>query len=81
MRPSSSGLPGDPSGQAVALDDIEAVSEWREDDLMAACASHWERGWLVWEIASVRPLDCDVPVPAKLRIYDVEIPSSGNNEG
>ncbi|RYD23117.1 MAG: ASCH domain-containing protein [Verrucomicrobiaceae bacterium] len=74
IRLSRSGQTGDPGGRAVALVDIEDVSEWREEDLEAACGSAWEPGWLAWRLVNVRPVDCGHPVEAKLGIYEVEVP-------
>ena len=67
----------DPNGKVVALVDIEAVAEWTEEDLEASCCSEWEMGWFAWKITNVRPVDYPIPVPAKLRIYDVDISISG----
>lgn len=75
IRLSSSGTAEDPNGTAVALVDIEAVSNWQVGDLKASCGTFWEPGWVAWKISNVRPMDCDIPVVAKLRIYEVEIPS------
>lgn len=73
VRLSKSGITEDPDGRAVAVVDIEAVSEWREEELAAACGSRWEPGWFAWRITNVRPFDCHEAVPARLRIYEVEI--------
>ena len=73
VRLSRSGMADDPNGTAVALVDIEAVSEWREVDIEESCDSCWEPGWLAWKITNVRPFDCEISVPAKLRIYQVDI--------
>lgn len=80
VRLSRSGIAVDSNGTAVALVDIESVSDWREDDLKASCGSHWEPGWLAWKITNVRPIDCESPVPAKLRIYEVEISTTADKE-
>lgn len=73
VRLSKSGIAEDPDGRAVALIDIDSVSEWREEELAAACGSRWEPGWFAWKITNVRPFEYDAAVPAKLRIYEVEI--------
>jgi len=73
VRLSKSGITEDPDGRAVALVDIESVSEWREEELDAACGSRWEPGWFAWKITHVRPFDGDEAVPAKLRLYEVEL--------
>lgn len=79
---SGSGLAEDPHGRAVALVDIDSISAWREEDLAAAGGSEWERGCLAWRITNVRLIDCEMQVPAKLRIYEVELPEmAGDGEG
>ncbi len=75
IRLSRSGTAEDPHGITVALVDIAAVTEWRKEDLQASCGSNWEPGWFAWKITNVRPFPCATTVPAKLRIYEVEIPS------
>jgi len=73
-RLSSSGVSEDPNGLAIAVVDIMKVRDWKEDDLEASCGNYWEDGWLAWEIGNVRPLPFSYPVPAKLRIYNIELP-------
>lgn len=73
VRLSSAGVSEDPCGEAVALVDIEEVVTWTEDGLVASCASYWEEGWLAWKVSNVRPVKCGHAVPAKLRIYQVEV--------
>ena len=79
-RLSSSGISEDPDGMAIAMVDIIEVRPWKENDLEASCGSYWEDGWLAWEIVNVRPINYSQPVPAKLRIYDIELPQQ-NREG
>lgn len=73
IRLSSKGMREDPDGRAVALVDVIAVSEWKEADLDAATAPYWEPGWLGWHLENVRAVEWPHPVPAKLRIYEVEL--------
>ncbi len=72
VRLSSSGVREDPNGRVVALVDVVSVSEWKEYELAAATAPYWEAGWLGWHLENIRPVDCPNPVPAKLRIYEIE---------
>ena len=73
MRLSSKGVCEDPSWRAVALVDVVAVSDWKESELEAATAPYWEPGWLGWHLENIRPVDYPHPIPAKLRIYEVEL--------
>ena len=75
-RLSSTGLCEDPAGIIVALVDVVTVREWRKEDLAAACAETWEDGWLAWELQNVRPLDRRGMVPARLRIYEIDLPDA-----
>lgn len=74
FRRLSDDLPEDPDGKAVAIVDITEIREWKRDDFEAAAASYWEPGWLCWKIENVRPVSSTAPIPAKLRIYDVDFP-------
>jgi ASCH domain. len=73
-RLSSNGITEDPDGEAVAIVDIETITDWQEEELEAACASHWEQGWKAWQLSNVRPLHLAERFPARLRIYNVELP-------
>lgn len=73
IRLSSKGVCEDPDGRAVALVDVVAVNDWKESELEAATAPYWEPGWLGWHLENVRPVDYPYSVPAKLRIYEVEL--------
>jgi len=69
----SQGVREDPNGIALALVDVITCSRWTEDLFDAACATYWEEGWLAWHLENVRPLNRKLTLPARLRIYDVEI--------
>ena len=69
----SAGLREDPDGRAVALVDIIAVRNWKEEDLEATGPCNWEPGWLAWELANVRAFDYDYPLSAKIRIYQISL--------
>ena len=72
-RLSSGDMPADRNGRAVAIVDVIEVKKWARDELNAACASYWEDGWLGWKLANVRKIRSGCVVPAKLRIYEVEL--------
>ena len=73
QRLSRTGMSEDPAGTVVALVDVVAVREWREDDLTAACATRWTPGWVAWELVNVRPVDHTRFVPARRRLYELEL--------
>jgi hypothetical protein len=73
IRLSSSGVQEDADGEAVAIVDVEAITDWQEDELEPACASYWEPGWKAWRLSNVRPLQLEEHFPARLRIYNVEL--------
>ncbi|MGC4015070.1 MAG: ASCH domain-containing protein [Luteolibacter sp.] len=74
IRLSTEGVTEDAEGEAVALVDIEAVGEWREDQLAEACGSWWEPGWKAWRLTNVRPIEVPSRVPARLGIYEIDLP-------
>lgn len=76
IRLSSKGVCEDLNGRAVALVDVVAVDDWKECELDAATAPFWEPGWLGWHLENVRPVDYPQPIPAKLRLYEVELPEA-----
>jgi hypothetical protein len=74
IRLSSDGVTDDPDGEAIAIVDIESVKEWHESEMDEACASYWEPGWKAWRMSNVRPLFLEGRLPARLRIYSVDLP-------
>ncbi len=73
IRLSRSGVTEDPNGKVVALVDVVSVTGWEEAHLAASCAPYWKEGWLAWHLTNIRPLDWDVVIPARRRIYEVEL--------
>jgi hypothetical protein len=73
IRLSRNGVMEDPHGKAVALVDVTSVADWKEEELEMACGSYWAPGIFAWRLSNVRPLDLDYPVPARLRIYTVDL--------
>ena len=55
-------------GQVMAMVDFGDVHEWREDEVIAACASHW-----AWTIQNVRPIHSIERVAAKRKIYTLRL--------
>jgi len=72
-RLSSGCMPIDPNGRVVAIVDVVEVNEWKENEVSAACGSYWENGWLGWRLENVRKIKSECVIPAKLRIYEVEL--------
>lgn len=73
-RLSRSGVTEDPNGRVLALVDVVAVTDWEKEHLAASCAPYWEAGWLAWHLENIRPLDWAEAVPARRRIYEIELP-------
>lgn len=55
-------------GIAICIVDIVGYHNWREEELLDACGTYWEPGWIAWEIANVRPIHPFTTL-AKKRIY------------
>lgn len=60
-------------GLAVAIADIIDAHPWRKDEFEAACASYWADGYSAWVLDNVRPIDPPIAVPAKRKIYLIDI--------
>lgn len=60
-------------GVAVAVADILAAHPWRKDEFEAACATYWAEGYFAWVLDNVRPIDPPIAVPARRKIYLIEI--------
>ncbi|WP_335955761.1 ASCH domain-containing protein [Acinetobacter guillouiae] len=60
-------------GRAVAIIDIESIHPWTESELALAMASYWEKGYWAWVISNVRPIEKLIEVPAKRKIYAIDI--------
>lgn len=60
-------------GLAVAMVDIESVHVWQKDEVELACASGWSERCFAWVITNVRPIEPAINVPAKRKIYLIEI--------
>ncbi|MCZ0930421.1 ASCH domain-containing protein [Halomonas janggokensis] len=69
----SSEDPIDLDGRAVAIVDVEEVHEWQPAEVKAAFSSGWEPGYWAWSLSNVRPITNGVPVPAKRKLYEVEL--------
>jgi len=73
LRLSSESSPEDDNGKIVAIVDVVNVRPWLESDVKASCSSHFEEGWLAWELSNVRKVNPSLKVPAKLGIYEVDV--------
>ncbi len=60
-------------GVAVALVDVESVHIWQPHEVEAACARYWVAGYFAWQLSHVRPIKNQVVVPAKRKIYLIEM--------
>lgn len=63
----------DPAGIAVAVVDIAAVEAWRPWQLQEACARQWTPDMWAWQVTRVRPIRGRFPLPARRKLYEVEI--------
>lgn len=60
-------------GIAIAIVDIEAVDLWTQDDINAACATYWDRGYYAWGLSNVRSIQRPIQTIAKRKIYEIEL--------
>jgi hypothetical protein len=72
-RLSGNAITEDPNGVITAIVDIVKIRKWEKEDLAASCSNTFEEGWLAWEFNNVRRVEYPFSVPAKLRIYEVNI--------
>jgi len=61
------------SGRVVAMADVVAVRPWEENDLKTSCSAIYEKGWLAWILSNIRKIDYPYAVPAKRKIYELEL--------
>ncbi len=69
----SESVPEDPDGRAVAIVDVIEVHPWREDEVESACSSGWQPGYFAWVLENVRALPGTDVVPAKRKLYELEL--------
>ena len=72
-RLSRAGPNEDPYGSATALVDIVTVRPWLQTDLTATSSDTWEPGWLAWELSNIRPVSYLSHLPARRRLYELEL--------
>jgi hypothetical protein len=73
LRLSSKGISEDPAGTALALVDVISARYWSESDASAAGRDAWEPGYFAWEIGNVRALRYPESLPARRRLYWLEL--------
>ncbi len=66
----------DENGTPVAIVKVKAVRPFTLADMVTACASYFEDGWLAWELVDMRPIQFDARVVAARGIYEVDFPLS-----
>ncbi len=66
-------FPFDPVAHAVAIVDVLSIRPWVLTDLARSCATTFEPGWLAWELSNVRPVDYPAVLPARRRIYQLDL--------
>ncbi|MGM0824995.1 MAG: ASCH domain-containing protein [Pseudomonadota bacterium] len=65
--------PIDLDGRAVAIVDVNEIHEWQPSEVEAACSNGWEPGYWAWGLSNVRPITSGTTVPAKRKLYKVEL--------
>lgn len=65
--------PEDAAGRVVAMVDVVAIRDWRVEDLEKSGCTEFEEGWLAWELENIRPAAYHQFVPAKRRIYELDL--------
>lgn len=60
------------TGVAVAIVNIITIRPFTPEDISAACASSYEKGWFAWEIANVRTVQA-FTVRAARKIYQLNV--------
>jgi hypothetical protein len=73
LRLSSKGPSEDPAGTALALVDVISAKYWAESDVTAAGSDAWQPGYFAWEIGNVRALSYPESLPARRRLYRLEL--------
>jgi hypothetical protein len=73
IKLSSTIQPYDPDGYVVAMVDVTNIRNWKEKDLDSSCSTSFEAGWLAWELENIRKVVYPLKVPARLRIYDINL--------
>ena len=63
----------DPDGVAIAVVDVEGVHAWQSTELAAACATEWTPQMWAWHLTHVRPLNGALRLPARRKLYEVDI--------
>ncbi len=76
IKLSSSIQPYDPDGYIVAMVDVTNIRSWEKKDLDSSCSTFFEDGWLAWELENIRKIVYPLKVPARLRIYDIDLDSN-----
>lgn len=61
------------NGMIVAIVDVIDIRPWEEKDLIASCAKVYEKGYLAWILSNMRKISYPAPVPAKRKIYELEL--------
>ncbi|MDQ7799487.1 MAG: ASCH domain-containing protein [Candidatus Edwardsbacteria bacterium] len=61
------------NGMILAMADVIDVRPWEEKDLIASCAKVYEKGYLAWILSNIRKISYPAPVPAKRKIYELEL--------
>ncbi|WP_394550019.1 hypothetical protein [Pantoea sp. SGAir0183] len=58
--------------KAVAIITLGDIREFKREDVLAACASYYEEGWLAREIKNVQKIENAFSIRAARKLYDVD---------
>nr|WP_113867766.1 ASCH domain-containing protein [Brenneria salicis]NMN92918.1 ASCH domain-containing protein [Brenneria salicis ATCC 15712 = DSM 30166]RBP60962.1 ASCH domain-containing protein [Brenneria salicis ATCC 15712 = DSM 30166]RLM28298.1 hypothetical protein BHG07_17565 [Brenneria salicis ATCC 15712 = DSM 30166] len=59
-------------GAAVAIITLGEIRKFKPEDIIQACASYYEEGWLAWEIRTIKKIDSPFSIRAARKFYDIE---------
>lgn len=59
-------------GKAVAIITLGDIRAFKHEDILPACASYHEDGWLAWEIKTVQKINNPFLIRAARKLYDVD---------
>ena len=61
------------NGRVVAMVDVVDVRPWEEKDMKASCVNVFENEWQAWVLSNIREISYPAAVPAKRKIYELEL--------
>ncbi|WP_226052879.1 hypothetical protein [Dickeya chrysanthemi] len=59
-------------GTAVAIITLGEIREFKREDIIQACASYYEDGWLAWEIKTIQKIENPFSILAARKLYEID---------